>query len=65
MLKIPRVENPLAENQLLKKPEVENPIADKPIADNRRQIIKDINKDIDISINQSNHNIPKTEKKID
>lgn len=48
----------------VEKPEVENPIADKPIADNRRQIIKDINKDIDISINQSNHNIPKTEKRL-
>lgn len=43
---------------------MENPTADKPIADNRRQIIKDINKDIDISINQSNHNIPKTEKRL-
>ena len=78
-LKTPRVENPLAENQhdentaggkstcgksIVEKPEVENPTADKPIADNRRQIIKDINKDIDISINQSNHNIPKTEKRL-
>ena len=77
--KTPRVENPLAENQhdentaggkstcgksIVEKPEVENPTADKPIADNRRQIIKDINKDIDISINQSNHNIPKTEKRL-
>ena len=77
--KTPRVENPLAENQhdentaggkstcgksTVEKPEVENPTADKPIADNRRQIIKDINKDIDISINQSNHNIPKTEKRL-
>ena len=77
--KIPRVENPLAENQhdgntaggkstcgksTVEKPEVENPTADKPIADNRRQIIKDINKDIYISINQSNHNIPKTEKRL-
>ena len=73
-LKTPQVENPLAENQhgentaggkstcgksTVEKPEVEN-----PIADNRRQIIKDINKDIDISINQSNHNIPKTEKRL-
>ena len=72
--KTPRVENPLAENQhdentaggkstcgksIVEKPEVEN-----PTADNRRQIIKDINKDIDISINQSNHNIPKTEKRL-
>lgn len=52
----------------VEKPEVENPTADKPIADNRRQIIKDINKDIYkdiyISINQSNHNIPKTEKRL-
>ena len=77
--KTPRVENPLAENQhaentaggkstcgksTVEKPEVDFPIADKPIADNRRQIIKDINKDIDISINQSNHNIPKTEKRL-
>ena len=77
--KTPRVENPLAENQhdentaggkstcgksTVEKPEVENPTADKPIADNRRQIIKDINKDIDISINQSNHNIQKTEKRL-
>ena len=77
--KTPRVENPLTENQhdentaggkstcgksTVEKPEVENPTADKPIADNRRQIIKDINKDIDISINQSNHNIPKTEKRL-
>ena len=77
--KTPRVENPLAENQhaentaggkstcgksTVEKPEVENPTADKPIADNRRQIIKDINKDIYISINQSNHNIPKTEKRL-
>lgn len=43
---------------------MENPTADKPIADNRRQIIKDINKEIYISINQSNHNIPKTEKRL-
>lgn len=63
-LKIPQVENPLTENQQSKTPRVENPTADKPIADNRRQIIKDINKDIDISINQSNHNIPKTEKRL-
>lgn len=77
--KTPRVENPLTENQhdentaggkstcgksTVEKPEVENPTADKPIADNRRQIIKDINKDIYISINQSNHNIPKTEKRL-
>lgn len=77
--KTPRVENPLTENQhdentaggkstcgksTVEKPEVENPTADKPIADNRRQIIKDINKEIYISINQSNHNIPKTEKRL-
>lgn len=77
--KTPRVENPLAENQhdentaggkstcrksTVEKPEVENPTADKPIADNRRQIIKDINKDIYISINQSNHNIPQIEKRL-
>lgn len=77
--KTPRVENPLTENQhdentaggkstcrksTVEKPEVENPTADKPIADNRRQIIKDINKDIYISINQSNHNIPKIEKRL-
>lgn len=55
---------PTTEKRQLKTPQVENPIADKPIADNRRQIIKDINKDIDISINQSNHNIPKTEKRL-
>lgn len=77
--KTPRVENPLTENQhdentaggkstcrksTVEKPEVENPTADKPIADNRRQIIKDINKDIYISINQSNHNIPQIEKRL-
>lgn len=78
-LKTPQVENPLAENQhgentaggkstcgksTVEKPEVENPIADKPIADNHRQINKDINKDINISIYQSNHNIPKTKKRL-
>lgn len=78
-LKTPRVENPLAENQhgentaggkstcgksTVEKPEVKNPIADKPIADNHRQINKDINKDINISIYQSNHNIPKTKKRL-
>lgn len=77
--KTPRVENPLTENQhdentaggkstcrksTVEKPEVENPTADKPIADNRRQIIKDINKDIYISIYQSNHNIPQIEKRL-
>lgn len=60
----PGVTYPITEKWQLKTPQVENPTADKPIADNRRQIIKDINKDIDISINQSNHNIPKTEKRL-
>lgn len=55
---------PTTENRKLKTPQVENPIADKPIADNHRQINKDINKDINISIYQSNHNIPKTKKRL-
>ena len=52
----------------INQPGVTYPTTEKPIADNRRQIIKDINKDIYkdiyISINQSNHNIPQIEKRL-